>query len=86
MEIKIHGSLWINSVKYEYVDKIIIDKDDVNVVKDEQIIGSVARENIETMIEQNYELNIMTDLLENMMHIIDIANPEDDGSAEEHWH
>lgn len=86
MELEINGSLWINSVKYEYVDKIIIDTDDVNVVKDEQIIGSVARENIETMIEQNYELDIMTDLLENMMHIIDIANPDDDGSAKEHWH
>lgn len=86
MELEIHGSLWINSVKYENVDKIIIDKDDMNVVKDEQIIGSVARENIETLIEQNYELGIMTDLLENMMHIIDIANPDDDGSAKEHWH
>lgn len=86
MELEINGSLWINSVKYEYVDGIIIDKDDVNVVKDEQIIGSVARENIETMIEQNYELGIMTNLLENMMHIIDIANPDDDGSAEEHWY
>ena len=86
MELEINGSLWINSVKYEYVDTIIIDTDDVNVVKDEQIIGSVARENIETLIEQNYELGIMTDLLENMMHIIDIANPDDDGSAEEHWH
>lgn len=29
MELEINGSLWINSVKYEYVDSIIIDKDDV---------------------------------------------------------
>ena len=51
MELEINGSLWINSVKYEYVDSIIIDKDDVNVVKDEQIIGSVEREKIESIIE-----------------------------------
>lgn len=76
-EIEINGSLWVNSAKYEYVDKIIIDNDDVEIYYKNKEIGCIARENIITLIEQNYEKNIMTDLIENLAHLFDITKVGD---------
>ena len=76
-EIEINGSLWVNSAKYEYVDKIIIDNDDVEIYYKNKEIGCIARENIITLIEQNYEENIMTDLIENLAHLFDITKVGD---------
>lgn len=62
----INGSLWVNSAKYEYVDKIVIEKDDVSIYRDNKIIGSVARENIKTIEEEYYDnggINNVEDVL-----------------------
>lgn len=75
--IEINGSLWVNSAKYEYVDKIIINYDDVDIYYKGKNIGCIARENINTLIEQNYDENIMTDLIENLIHLFDITKVGD---------
>ena len=75
--IEINGSLWVNSAKYEYVDKIIINNDDVEIYYKDKQIGCIARENIVTLVEQNYEENIMTDLIDNLIHLFDIRKVGD---------
>lgn len=50
--INIDGVLWVNCAKYEYVDKIIINKDDVDIYYKNKNIGCIARENINTIEEQ----------------------------------
>lgn len=51
----VKGSLWVNKAKYEYVDKIVINHEEVDIYKDDEIIGSILRENIDTIEEQNYD-------------------------------
>lgn len=77
MDIEINGSLWVNSAKYEYVDKIIITDEEVLIYYKEKEIGCILRENIQTLVEQNYKDNIMTDLIDNMSYVIDITKPND---------
>ena len=56
----IDGSIWINSAKYEYVHKIIITNEEVDIYgscklyDNDVIIGSIERENIQTIVEQFY--------------------------------
>lgn len=67
-EIDINGSLWVNSAKYEYVDKIVVGYDDIDIYWKGKMIGSIARENLQTMLEQNYEENTTIDLIEELAH------------------
>ena len=53
----INGALWVNSAKYEYVDKIIINSEEVDIYNNGKIIGSILRENIQTIYEDPYEKN-----------------------------
>ena len=50
--LSINGVLWVNCAKYEYVDKIIINRDDVDIYYQDKMIGCIARENINTIEEQ----------------------------------
>lgn len=77
INIEINGSLWVNSAKYEYVDKIIITDEEVLIYYKEKEIGCILRENIQTLVEQNYKDNIMTDLIDNMSYLFDITKPND---------
>ena len=67
-EIDINGSLWVNSAKYEYVDKIVVGYDDIDIYWKGKMIGSIARENLQTMLEQNYEENTTIGLIEELAH------------------
>lgn len=65
--ININGVLWVNCAKYEYVDKIIINEDDVDIYYKNKIIGCIARENINTIEEQylqNGTIRNITDRLD----------------------
>ena len=76
-EIDINGSLWVNSAKYEYVDKIVVGYDDIDIYWKGKMIGSIARENLQTMLEQNYEENTTIDLIEELAHSFDIKKVGD---------
>ena len=76
-EIDINGSLWVNSAKYEYVDKIVVGYDDIDIYWEGKMIGSIARENLQTMLERNYEESITTDLIENLAHLFDMTKVGD---------
>ena len=76
-EIDINGSLWVNSAKYEYVDKIVVGYDDVDIYWKGKMIGSIARENLQTMLEQNYEENTTIDLIEELVHSFDMTKVGD---------
>ena len=41
------------------------------------MIGSIARENLQTMLERNYEENMTTDLIENLAHLFDMTKVGD---------
>ena len=60
--IPINGSLWVNCAKYEYVDKIIITNEEVDIYWNDNIIGNILKENIKSFIQQNYEQNITKDM------------------------
>lgn len=75
--ITIEGSLWVNSAKYEYVDKIKITDEEVEIYNKNVMIGCILRKNINTLVEQNYKDDIMTDLIDNMSYIIDIKKEGD---------
>lgn len=75
--IDINGSLWVNSAKYEYVDAIIITEEEVLIMNNYKEIGCILRKNIKTLIEQDYENNIMVDLIENLIHLFDITKEGD---------
>ena len=77
VKIEINGALWVNSAKYEYVDKIVITNDEVLIYNKGKEIGSIERENINTLVEQNYELNILTDLIDNLIYLFDIRKVGD---------
>lgn len=60
----IDGSIWINSAKYEYVHKIVITNEEVDIYgsyelcnNNNTIIGSIERENIDTIVEEFYHDN-----------------------------
>lgn len=76
-EININGSLWGNSAKYEYVDKIVVGYDDIGIYWKGKMIGSIARENLQTMLEQNYEENTTIDLIEELVHSFDMKKVGD---------
>lgn len=64
VERVIDGSIWINSAKYEYVHKIVITDEEVEIYgdyrmfdSDNVIIGNIERENIQTIVEQFYHDN-----------------------------
>lgn len=75
--IDINGSLWVNSAKYEEVDAIVITDEEVLIKNNNKEIGCILRENINTLVEQNYESNIMVDLIENLAHLFDITKVGD---------
>lgn len=60
--ILINGSLWVNSAKYEYVDKIIITKEEVLIYYKGKEIGSILKSNIHTLVQQKYEEKAMINL------------------------
>lgn len=60
--VQINGALWVNCAKYEYVDKIVINKDDVNIYHNNTLIGCIARENINTIEEQYVETGNITNI------------------------
>lgn len=60
--VEIRGALWINSAKYEYVDKIIITAEEVEIMNNRKQIGSILRENINTIEEQCVDFDTITDL------------------------
>lgn len=75
--IEINGSLWVNSAKYEYVDEIVVTEEELLIYHNGNEIGSILRENINTLIEQNYEKNLMTDLIDNLIYLFDITKAGD---------
>lgn len=75
--IDINGSLWVNSAKYEEVDAIVITSEEVLIKNNNKEIGCILRENVETLVEQDYENNIMVDLIENLAHLFDITKVGD---------
>lgn len=75
--IPIDGVLWVNSAKYEYVDEIIITDEEVDIYWHEKRIGSILRENINTLVEQNYEKNLLTDLVDDLSYVLDIRKVGD---------
>lgn len=77
IKIEIDGALWVNGAKYEYVDKIVITNDEVLIYNEGKEIGSIERQNINTLVEQNYELNILTDLIDNLIYLFDIRKVGD---------
>lgn len=76
-EIEVNGALWVNSAKYEYVDKIIIGYDDIDIYWKDKMIGCIARDNLQTMVETNYEENVTTDLIDNLIYLFDIRKVGD---------
>lgn len=61
-KINIRGSLWINNAKYEYVDYIIVTREEVEIYQQEFQIGSIERDKINTIEEQYVELNEINNL------------------------
>lgn len=66
-EIPVHGSLFVNHAKYEYVDKIIVGYEEVDIYNKGVVIGSILRENIKTLVEYNYKNSCTFDFVEEML-------------------
>lgn len=66
-EVIINGALWVNCAKYEYVDKIIIDAEEVVIYQNNKEIGCILRENINTIEEQYIE----TGTINNLQDVLD---------------
>lgn len=79
ISINICGSLYVNSVKFDDVDEIILTDKEMLICTNKYKIGSILRENINSLFERNYVKSITTDLLDNLIHIVDICKPGDFG-------